>query len=551
MQLLCPLILSMAIGAAFELQELRTEGVSLFSDRELKEVLNFNTGDTLDEERIAAAFADLLQVYSDHGYLKTSLSWSREDGTLYLKVDEGTRFTIGRVELRGNRFFSRDYLLAELKLDERMVFSKELLEERIDELLIRYEDSGFPFCIVRPLDFALNDSLSQIDFTLEIDEGLLTRVEYFEIEGNQQTRAWAIIRQLRMEGGEVYSKRRIEDALKRLVRLEVLKVQGYDLEVTRDGWVAVVVKVNETRSNSVEGALGWSRSGQLTGLVDVRADNLFGTLRSFHFQWMRKEPLSSRLSLSYREPWLFGRLLAAELSLGATVEDTSYTAHSGSVDFYTDVFSPFILGVGGGIERMTALKAPMPSSDELSFSLHSAIDTRDDRSSPQKGVFYTLSTKYALKFYRSSQAVPDVGRERSYATKVRFRFLNFIPGRWGVVYIAAGGGKLYTEEDFVSPSDEFALGGPGTVRGYREEQFFAPQVIWFNAEYRWMLGSANWISPFLDLGSYKNRTDGWIYGWGLGLGLTSRVGLVTISYGIGREDSIGSGKIHFGLLNSF
>jgi outer membrane translocation and assembly module TamA len=89
------------------------------------------------------------------------------------------------------------------------------------------------------------------------------------------------------------------------------------------------------------------------------------------------------------------------------------------------------------------------------------------------------------------------------------------------------------------------------VRGYREEQFVAPQVAWSNIEYRLLLGPSGWFGPFLDLGYYEDDTPELIYGWGLGMGLTSRIGLVTIHYGLGKGDSFGNGKVHLSISARF
>ena len=52
MELLCPLIVSMAIGFPVELQGLHIEGVQIFSTRELVEILGFESGDTIEEQVI-------------------------------------------------------------------------------------------------------------------------------------------------------------------------------------------------------------------------------------------------------------------------------------------------------------------------------------------------------------------------------------------------------------------------------------------------------------------------------------------------------------------
>jgi outer membrane protein assembly factor BamA len=551
MEFLCPLILSMAIGLQVGLEELHVEGVDVFSRGDLEKLLSFSVGDTLDHEEIEASIKQLLDAYRDLGYLKAGASWSTEGGKLILQVEEEERFTIGEIKTEGNRFFSDSYILSDFDMKEGQVFSQKVLERDLDELLVKYADNGFPFCAVSPSDFKLDENLNHIDFVLRVDEGSLTKIGDVEIAGNDRTKDWVIIRELGVAKEDIYSQAEIEEGLRRLGRLEVLEVVDYELRVIREGWVRLVFNVAEKRSNSIEGIVGWAaEERELTGLVNLRANNLFGTLRSFHLRWMRTKPSSFYLRLGYREPRLFGGPLTGEVDVEALVEDTSYTVHSGSIDLSFDFLRWFTVGGGVEAERVTALKALLPNSDQVSFALHTGVDTRDSRSTPRSGLLYSLSAKYGLKSESSSAQHEEISEGTSDVSEVQCRLQNFIPVTGGTVYMAVGAGRVLTEE---TPPQwaQFKLGGVSTVRGYREEQFVAPQVGWLNLEYRYLLGPSGWLSPFFDVGHYRNGTSQWIYGWGLGVGLTSRLGLIRIYYGLGRDDSFGSGKIHIGMSTAF
>ncbi len=539
------------MSLSFKLGGLDIQGVHVFSNREAQGILSLQVGDTLDEDGISRAVQELLKAYRNSGYLKAEVNWQVRNEAIFLQIEEGNRFEVRKIKLEGNRFFSGDYILSEFESKKGRIFSQNLLERNIDRLLTRYEDNGFPFCTVKPSDFRLDELFNRIDFTLEINEGHLTRIDGVKIVGNETTRDWIIRRELKIKEKEVYSRKRIEDALNRLGRTNVIEVQGYELQTTRDGWVIVQIRIEEKRPNSVEGVIGWApKEKELTGLVNLRADNLFGTLRSFRFQWIRKQRLSSYLHFVYREPWLFGSPLIGELDVETIVEDTSYTVHSGSIHLFATVPHPFIVGVGVGMDKVTALKAPIPNSNEISLTFHSGVDTRDSPSTPTRGICYNISSKHALKFEYPSPGFQGQFEEKSWVTKTECELLNFIAVKKDIIYVRIGGGRL-SAKGASSTWEEFTLGGAATVRGYREEQFVAPQVGWLNLEYRLTLEESGWLSPFFDLGHYRKARTEWIYGWGIGLGLTSKLGLVTIYYGLGREGSFGDGKIHFGLLTLF
>ncbi len=549
MGFLCPLVLPIILSLQVEMKAVHIEGAEALSTLQIEQLLRFTPGDTIDEEEIAEKVEVLLTKYRDLGYIQATIEWRFEEGTFFLAIEEGNLYHLGRIEFTGNRFFSSEYIASNLRVEEGDIFSDAELEEEIERLLDKYEDNGFPFCAIRPEGIELDEKTRTINLTLRIDEGPLTRIESVQIDGNSRTRKGVILRELGIREEEVYSRVRLQKGVDRLKRLNVLTVSDYVIEQTRVGWVRAIFPVEERSSNSVEGALAWAPKAQLTGSVDLRADNLFGTLRSLSLQWVRRKPVSYYLRLGYEEPWLFGAPLSGRLNFETEVEDTSYTLHSGSVHLLSRTLDPFELGIGIGIDRAVAFTSHTPSSNGAWVALNAAVDTSDPPITPQKGFLYALESRVGLKRTHGSDGDDPGTEDEFYSFRARLTLENSFPLGRNLLYVFAGGGILASKD--ASVWEMFKLGGAKTVRGYREEQFVAPQVGWSNIEYRLLVVRSGWLAPFLDLGYYRDGTSEWLYGWGLGMGLTSRIGLVTIHYALGKEDSIGNGKVHINLTGSF
>lgn len=127
-----------------------------------------------------------------------------------------------------------------------------------------------------------------------------------------------------------------------------------------------------------------------------------------------------------------------------------------------------------------------------------------------------------------------------------------------VIAVGVNGKELRTSS--FENSDLFRLGGTNTLRGYREDQFLGSRIFWSNLEYRALFTRRSYGFLFFDTGYYlrpeqadKNisKQEDFLYGFGLGLNIETGLGVLRVSYALGKDDSFSDGKIHFGILNEF
>ena len=112
------------------------------------------------------------------------------------------------------------------------------------------------------------------------------------------------------------------------------------------------------------------------------------------------------------------------------------------------------------------------------------------------------------------------------------------------------------DKDQLQLSDHFWFGGFGSLRGYRENQFHGTTVSWINLEYRFIVGRNSRVFLFSDWGFYQYEEATGIKndilpGYGVGIRFDTPLGIMGVDYGLGRGDTFSTGKIHFGLINSF
>ena len=118
---------------------------------------------------------------------------------------------------------------------------------------------------------------------------------------------------------------------------------------------------------------------------------------------------------------------------------------------------------------------------------------------------------------------------------------------------------------FLSPdifrNELFQIGGYKLLRGFDEESIYATRFAVASAEYRVLVSLNSYFFFFADAGLAKNKyqfvnVNSKFIGAGLGLLYETKVGLLNVSFALGKRDDIKfnlreSAKLHFGYINYF
>ncbi len=490
------------------------------------------------------------------------------------------------IEIEGNRFFQEEELLSRIGLKPGLIYSDDILEKSIDQILVLYGENGFAYCRVSPSDFRITQE-GRLSFLLRLEEGPRVKIDRIELEGLKKTKEKVIRRELGSRPYGFFSESRLDKISNRLKRLSYVEdVEEIRLLPENDSvggfrpeCAVLKIKLRERRNNSFSGILGYvpsprtlgatspsgNRKGHLTGKIDLVFDNIFGTGRRVDLNWYRKDPYSSHLYFAYQEPWILG--LPPTLKLGISQTDYDSTYLQVCLDFGL-LFNPLqrvSWDLEAGWEKVvpgSAGRAYLPHSRKYKAGVRLSINLLDHPGNPRKGLFHQTQVTYGRKRnYSTSDFRPE--KQVIYDAKLSLDLDHFLP-TFGKQTFATGIHLrgMTTDEESVPLPEQFKLGGTNSLRGYREEQFSGTRLAWTNLEYRFLWGSGSRFFIFADYGYFFRKArlnedgifgkiSGQKLGYGFGLRINSRAGLLGIDYGIGENDRLSEGKIHFGIVNKF
>lgn len=532
----------------------------------------------LDSAKLRIAKNLLLQGFYFFKFINSDLEISSDSSTFKIsfEVEEDNQIILKNIFVDAIDSGSAEQINKQFDFLEGQVFNKTEIEQSIENLLVQFENSGYPFAkvIVTSVDIYSDsiDGNNYADVYLKIVSGKESKIDKVEIRGNTSTKDYVILRELRLETGMSYSQKRIEEFPQRLNRLrffDPVAVPQFYINSKNEG--VLLVEVKEKNTNNFDGIIGYippgknENSGYVTGLVTISLRNLFGTGRAVALKWNKFNRNSQELDLRYLEPWFLSFPLNINLGLYQKVQDSTYVQRKleGAIEYLATESISASVTVAAESVVPTVRAVPVftvYNSSYITTGLNLKIDTRDDPYAPTEGILFINSYALSKKTingpaeYLSPTLNTSVNLQRF---SVSFAFFYELFSHQ-VVAIAVNGREL--RGLIFENSDLYRLGGTNSLRGYREEQFLGSKIYWSNLEYRALFTRRSYGFIFFDTGYYlrpaetdKNipKTEDFLYGFGLGLNIETGLGVLRVSYALGKGDTFSDGKIHFGILNEF
>ncbi|MEW6701439.1 MAG: BamA/TamA family outer membrane protein, partial [Bacteroidota bacterium] len=530
------------------------------------------------EDSAAARIADALR---ERGYFNFSFNKIKLENLdsvkslLEINLSEGRQTLINKINFSSPLKDSLQLfnILYQLK---NSPFTRTNIEYVFSEILDYYENKGFPFASVKveSVEFT-NDSTKENYFAnlfLSIEEGTKSTIDKIEIAGNNKTKDFVITRAIQIQKGEEYSQKKIDAAAEKLNRLrffEPTEPPVFYFNSKKEGVLKISIKEKET--NYFDGIAGYipapnnKESGYLTGFVNVNLQNLFGTGRVAALRWQQENRYSQELELRYVEPWLFDFPFNIEGNLYQRKQDTTYVQRrfEGRLEFLAthEISASLLIGTQSTIPSEQNLKTiTVFNSSAFTSGLNLKVDTRDDFYAPTRGIFFVNSYKYTSKKINGpGELITPNTKTKITLQRIEFDFSIFKQlFDKQVAAISVHGREVRGSE--VEFSDLYFLGGANSLRGYRERQFQGNRIFWSNLEYRLLLTRRSFAFLFFDTGYFLQNADtrrnilqnsSFTTGYGFGLKIETGLGVLGVSFALGKGDSFGQGKIHFGIINEF
>jgi outer membrane protein insertion porin family len=515
----------------------------------------------------------LRDYYRELGYLdveilpeKVTFSYSNTKRlTITIAISEGRQYRIGDIDFKGNKLHPTALLKRVLRQRSGAIFKPSKLDKDVERLEDFYGRDGHLDTRVR-LTRKPNVATGNIDIDYEVAESEKFNVESIVIEGNTKTKSTVIIRELVLGPGDVFDSVRMKISKLRLENTRFFDdVSVTPQETNIPGRRNMRVAIKEGRTGNLTFGAGFSSLERATLFAEVSQSNFDIFNRRSLFQGdgqkfrlrLQIGSLSSEVTLSFEEPWVFQR----QLALGGSVFRTSSDYNSA---YYREV------DTGGEIylrkrlfefvEGRLGYSYTIISINDVSSSASSKIQSQSGNHSVSKVSLQLLrdtrdkiintTTGNRIELNTSIAGGALGGQDQYYS--LEFRGAQYFPifeTQAQVLALLARGGVIqnYGDADEVPYYSKFYLGGPTSLRGFEFREVSPRDIIgqpiggktyaFFSAEY-----TADIVSPirfavfydagFVNKGAYDFSPAKFTDNFGFGLRLSVAGSPLSLDFGI-------------------
>lgn len=463
-------------------------GNTVYSDEKLKGLLQtkegswsswLSSGGTFKEDMLKGDMDILSSYYLNNGYIQVKFEDPRVFLTpdkrwiyITIRIEEGKKFNIGKVDFKGDILNSADNLFKNVKIKEGEVFSRDRLRQDIISLTDLYGDKGYAFANIVPLT-SLDQEKQIVHITFDIRKGELVYFEKINIIGNTKTRDKVIRRELKIAEAELYNGTNLKKSRQKINNLGFFEEVNLSTERgSAPNKLNITIDIKERPTGTLSIGAGYSSLDKFIATGQVSQGNLFGRGQKLQFS-AEYGARRKTYNLGFTEPRLFDTEISAGFdiyNLEKKYADFTKKSNGGDIrlgvplrfedtraylTYRYEESEIFDINKDTAGEYITAQEGRNTTS---SVTASIVRDTRDSYIAPMNGSNNSASAEFAGNLF---------GGDRSFV-KYLGNSSWFYPVFWetSVMFHGTIGYAEGTEGKDLPIDERFFVGGINTVRGF-------------------------------------------------------------------------------------
>lgn len=469
-----------------------------------------------------------------------------------------------QIVFTGNTLYSDKELQEIMTIPRGEILNSNTLHDNIAAVQEDYHKEGFTLMKVTDMNIDKDGVL-----TLKINEGIL---EGYAVKGNKKTKDKVILREMRQEVGTPFNAKLARRSMQRVYNLGFFE----DVNIKMNPGVepnAVILEINvkEKRTGTFGIGAGYSTSDGIIGMVMVSDTNFRGRGDTISLMYEKSgdENDAQGYTFTYKHPWMDRHETALRFQIyNRTYAYNDYDTHGDFLEEYMRKYSGGELTLSRPVSEYSTNFLTLRHRKDR-YVRHVSSGDAGNRSTPEYadwrhdnfGVTRSLILEH-LTDTRDNIYTPTTGNRVNISLEIGGLFGGDFDFQKASIdhqhYMKAGdhdqvwawrlmGG--YGRGD-LTEFNQFRLGGQGSLRGYRDDQFRGDRMILGSLEYRFPLYKKIQGAIFTDWGGAWNtglRPRNLKASVGVGLSLNTPMGPLRLDYGRGSQ----GGRFHFSVGTSF
>ncbi|WP_372658112.1 outer membrane protein assembly factor BamA [Hydrogenophaga sp.] len=281
-------------GAVAKIKDIRIVGNQAVSESTLRDLFDLDTGgwlswytksDQYSRPKLNADQEALRSYYLSRGYLEfridstqVAISPDKNEITVTINITEGKRYVVSSVELEGEYLGKEEEFKSLVALRVGEAYNAEDMSKTVKAFTDYFGAFGYAFAQVDAVP-AIDRVNNRVAYVIRAQPARRVYVRRINVEGNNRTRDEVIRREFRQFESAWYDSDRIKLSRDRVDRLGFFTQVGIDTQAVPGApdQVDLSVSVTEKPTGNLSFGAGYSQADQLSFLVGIKQENVFGT----------------------------------------------------------------------------------------------------------------------------------------------------------------------------------------------------------------------------------------------------------------------------------
>lgn len=464
------------------------------------------------------------------------------------------------ISLSGNTVESTETLQGLITMKTGEILNSRELNKDVMAIQEQYRRDGYILAKITDMNIDKNGIL-----TLKVNEGIL---EGYKVKGNTKTKERVILREMRQKPGEPFNSKLARRSMQRVYNLGFFEDVNIKMNPGVDpNAVVMELDVTEKRTGSFGIGAGYSSEDGVIGMVSIGDTNFRGTgdAISLSYETSGDDTDAHGYTFSYRRPWLDSKETVGTFRIyNRTYEYDDYDESGDLKETYMRKYSGGELTFGRPVSEYSTNYLTLRNRKD-SYVKHVDDGNMGDRSNDRKWLDDNFGTTRSVTFEhvtdtRDNVYNPMSGSRLSLSGEFAgfggdFDFQKYTVD--GQRYIRAGRSQVFALRarygvgtGDISEFNQYRIGGQGSLRGYREDQFRGDREFLGTVEYRFPVVKKVQGALFTDWGGAWDSgltPDDLHASVGVGISLTTPIGPLRFDYGWGED----GGRVHFSVGSTF
>jgi len=450
------------------------------------------------------------------------------------------------------------------------------LQTQINNIILYYENNGYPFANVRFDSISITDSC----FTgkLIINKNSKYIIDSFIVRGSASSSSDFIQNYLNIKLQSLYNEAQNKKITKKIKELNFIReTKPFEIEFS-EYKAKIILFVDKVKANQFDGIIGFMPNDKGGGLVvtgdaNLMLTNSFNRGEMIAFKWHKFDKLSQDMKISFDYPFLLSSPFGVDFDYSLYKKDTSYITNKENIGLkYIFEGNNYLKGFYEK-QNTSLLSSKIPENDSVMpiynatkinmYGIEFKIQDLNKLINPRKGYFMMIMASVGNKEIIKNSDFPD-----SIYNNIKLKSANYLyDAEVGYfiplltrqcLYLNIKSASIFN--NYLFDNELFRIGGLKTLRGFDEESILASFYAILTVEYRYLLDEYSYFNVFWNGCHYEKNTiskylSGNPFGFGAGINFKTKLGVFSINYALGKQEKeplyIKRAKIHFGIINYF